>query len=86
MLFNCEMYTNILTYMTKETFFAKSAMQSPNIQPGLLLAKMKGQQSLHFFIFCQPLGYFTWFVKSKSLLIEVFHNILSVMFSQAQLL
>ena len=47
----------ILTYMTKETFFAKSAMQNPNIQPGVLLTKMKGQQSIYFLIFCQPLGY-----------------------------
>ena len=72
--------------MTKETFFAKPAMQSPNIQPGVLLAKIKVQQSIYFFIFCQLLGYFTWFVVSKSLLIEVFHNILSLMFLQAQLL
>ena len=33
--------------MTKETFFAKPTMQSPNIQPEVLLAKMKGQQSIY---------------------------------------
>ena len=58
--------------MTKETFFAKSAMQSPNIQPGVVLAKMKGPQSLYFFIFCQPLGYFTWFVKVNHCLLKCF--------------
>ena len=45
---NCEMYTKILTYMTKQTFFAKPEMQNPNIQLGLLLAEMKGQQSMYF--------------------------------------
>ena len=29
-------------------FFAKLAIQNPNIQPGVFLAKMKGQQSMSF--------------------------------------
>ena len=42
------MYTKILTYMPKQTFFAKPEMQNPNIQPGVLLVEMKGQQSMYF--------------------------------------
>ena len=32
--------------MTKQTFFAKLAMQNPNIQPRVVLSKMKDQQSM----------------------------------------
>ena len=55
----------ILTYMKKQTFFAKPAIQNPNIQPQVLLAKMKGQQSMYYFIYCHLLGYFVWFAVSK---------------------
>ena len=33
-------------------FFAKSAIQNPNIQPGVFLTKMKGQQLMSFFVYC----------------------------------
>ena len=33
-------------------FFDKPAIQNPNIQAGVILAKIKGQQSMSFFIYC----------------------------------
>ena len=63
-------------------FFAKPAIQDPNIQPAVLFAKIKGQQSFFYFLtIYELLGYISWFVVSKSLCIEMFHSILSVMFS-----
>ena len=68
-------------------FFAKPAIQNPNIQPGVFLAKMKDERSFAF-LFTVILCTFRLFslVGSKSLRNEVFHSILSVMFSHAQLL
>ena len=34
------------------SFFVKPAIQNPNIRPGVFLAKMKGQQSMPFLIYC----------------------------------
>ena len=64
-------------------FFAKPAIQDPNIQPAVLFAKIKGQQCLffNFLTIYELLGYISWFVVSKSLCIEMFHSLLSVMFS-----
>ena len=33
-------------------FFPKPDIQNPNIQPGVFLAKIKGQQSMYFFVYC----------------------------------
>ena len=55
--------------------------------PNLVWQKM--QQSMSFFYLLSSyelLGYFPWFVVSKSLRIEVFHSIISVMFSNGQLI
>ena len=38
-------------------FFAKPAIQNPNIQPGVFLAKMKGQQSMPFFVYCHLMNF-----------------------------
>ena len=38
-------------------FFAKPAIQNPNIQPGVFLARMKGQQSMSFFIYCHLMNF-----------------------------
>ena len=38
-------------------FFAKPAIQNPNIQPGKFLTKMKGQQSMSFFICCHLMNF-----------------------------
>ena len=52
-------------------FFANPAIQNPNIQKGVFLAKMNSHQSMSFFIYCHQLsGYIAWFVVSKSLCIE----------------
>ena len=51
--------------MKKQTFFAKPAIRNPNIEPEVLLAKMKGQQSMYYVIYCHLLGYFIWFAVSK---------------------
>ena len=39
------------------SFFAKPAIQNPNIQPGMFLAKMKSQQSMSFFVYCHLLKF-----------------------------
>ena len=57
-------------------FSTKPAIQNFNIQQGVFLAKIKDQQSMYFFhlqSFHEFLGYFPWFVASKSVRIEVFH-------------
>ena len=38
-------------------FFAKPAIQNPNIQPGVFLAKMKGQQLMSFFVYCHLMNF-----------------------------
>ena len=38
-------------------FFAKTAIQNPNIQPGVFLAKMKRQQSMSFLIYCHLMNF-----------------------------
>ena len=38
-------------------FFAKPAIQNPNIQPGVFLAKMKGQQLMFFFVYCHLMNF-----------------------------
>ena len=38
-------------------FFAKPAIQNPDIQPGIFLAKMKVQQSISFFIYCNLMNF-----------------------------
>ena len=38
-------------------FFAKPTIQNPNIQPGVFLAKMEGQQSMSFFIYCHLINF-----------------------------
>ena len=38
-------------------FFDKPAVQNPNIQPGVLLFKMKDQQSMSFFIYCHLMNF-----------------------------
>ena len=38
-------------------FFAKLAIKNPSIQPGVFLAKMKGQQSMSFFIYCHLMNF-----------------------------
>ena len=70
------------------SFFAKPDIQNHNIQPGVFSAKMKGRKSVSFLftVIYELLGYFSWFIVSKSLRIEVFCSILSAMFSHAQLL
>ena len=38
-------------------FFAKPAIQNPNIQPGVFLAKVKDKQSMTFFIHCHLMNF-----------------------------
>ena len=38
-------------------FFAKLALQNPNIQPGVFLAKTEDQQSISFFIYCHLMNF-----------------------------
>ena len=33
------------------------AIQNPNIQPGVFLAKMKGQQLMSFFVYCHLMNF-----------------------------
>ena len=39
------------------SFFTKPEIQNPNIQPGMFLAKMKGQQSMSFFVYCHLMNF-----------------------------
>ena len=38
-------------------FFAKPAIENRNIQPGVFLTKIKGQQSVSFFVYCHLMNF-----------------------------
>ena len=38
-------------------FFAKPTIQTPNIQPGVFLVKMKGQQSMSLLVYCDLMSF-----------------------------
>ena len=38
-------------------FFAKPAIQNPNIERRVFLAKMKSQQSMSFFVYCHLMNF-----------------------------
>ena len=42
-------------------FFAKPAIQNPNIQSGVFSAKMKSHQSMSFFVYCHLMNFLVIF-------------------------